>query len=175
MRKLSAHIKPKSGPKIAALALATGLLLSLVPPHKTDAADFGGHQPQQIVVPQNSATVDVRVQFREAVFVKVEHEKFALPLTAGEDDHGVFFRQAAVSFQGASGETAFLFCDIVSEQALFPGSRQSRSASLACDSANAAPQSVSSGTTVNTGINLQQSLFPRNGENRYISLEVAYI
>ena len=86
------------------------------------------------------------------------------------------FFSAAISFQGASGETAFLSCDIVSEQALFPGSRsKARSADLACDSANAAPQSVSSGTTVNTGINLKQSLFPQNGESRYISLEVAYI
>lgn len=171
MRKLSAHIKPK----IAALALATGILLSLMPPHVTDAADFDGHQPPQITVPQSSADIDVHAKFREAVYVKVEHEKFQMPLTAGGDNQGVFFRQAAVSFRGANGETAFLFCDIVSEQALFPGSRKDRSASLACDSANAAPKSVSSGTTVNTGINMLQSLFPQNGESRYISLEVAYI
>ena len=172
MRKLSVHIKPK----IAALALATGLLLSLMPSHMTGAADLGGHQPPQITVPQSSANIDVQAQFREAVYIRVEHEKFQMPLTAGEDNHGVFFQQAAISFQGASGETAFLSCDIVSEQALFPGSRsKARSADLACDSANAAPQSVSSGTTVNTGINLKQSLFPQNGESRYISLEVAYI
>ena len=160
--------------KIAAFVLATGILLSLVPAQRTDAADLAFFKPQ-IVIPKESVQMDVTAQFREAVYVKVEHEKFQMPLSAGEDNHGVFFQQAAVSFQGASGETAFLFCDIVTEQALFPGRRQTRSASLACDSANAAPQSVSSGAKVNTGINLRQSLFPKDGESRYISLEVAYI
>jgi hypothetical protein len=175
MRKVFAHMKIKPG--IAALALATGLLLSLVPPHVTDAADFNGHPPQQIVAAQSSAQIDVQAKFRGAVFITVEHEKFQMPLgQEGESGNGVLFRQAAVSLHGADGETAFLFCDIVPEQALFPGRRKDASAAQSCDGSGASkPQEFGSGNSANTGVAMTKDMFPKNGEHRYISLEVAYI
>ncbi|TNE29898.1 MAG: hypothetical protein EP349_06050 [Alphaproteobacteria bacterium] len=173
MRQVLAQIKPG----IAALALATGLLLSLVPPHATDAADFNGHKPQKIVAPQTSAQVDVKAKFREAVYVKVEHEKFQMPRTQGDDSgNGVVVRKAAVSFHGANGETAFLFCDIVPEQALFPGRRQTSSLAQSCDGSGARkPQAFDEGNNANTGVAMTKDMFPKNGEHHYISLEVAYI
>ncbi|MBL1148017.1 MAG: hypothetical protein HND56_11405 [Pseudomonadota bacterium] len=173
MRRALTGIKPK----IAALALATGILLSLLPPHVTDAADFKGHQPQKITVSRDTVQIDVRAKFRGAVFITVEHEKFQMPLTQDEGtDNGVFFRQAAVSLHGADGETAFLFCDVVPEQALFPGRRNAASASLACDgSGPSKPQAFGSGNSANTGVAMTKDMFPKNGEHRYISLEVAYI
>lgn len=175
MRKFFAHLKTKPG--IAALALATGLLLSLVPPHVTDAADFNGHKPQKIVAAQSSAQIDVQAKFREAVYVTVEHEKFQMPRTQGDDSgNGVVVRKAAVSFHGANGETAFLFCDIVPEQALFPGRRRDASTARSCDgNGPSKPQAFGEGNSANTGVAMTKDMFPKNGEHRYISLEVAYI
>jgi len=170
------HVLVKIKPKIAALALVTGVLLSLMPPHVTDAADFSGHQPQKISVSRDSTQLDATAAFREAVYIKVEHEKFRMPRTqGGSQNNTVILQQAAVSFHGADGETAFLSCDIVSEQALFPGRRKDRSANRACDGGgNSRPQELHDGKTM-TGIAMSNSLFPHNGERRYVSLEVSYI
>jgi hypothetical protein len=152
---------------------AVAVFLAMFPPQAATGSDVGETAPRW------DTSINARSTFVQAVYVKVEHERFTLPFTDDTaTDNRVVFRQAAVTFFGGDGESAFLSCDILPERALIGTARNNRDIAVACDGTGTAGarRFLPSGDRVNTGIALTGDMAIDTGQGaRYVSLEISYI
>ncbi|TVQ83931.1 MAG: hypothetical protein EA357_04290 [Micavibrio sp.] len=153
---------------------AVAILLAVFPPQAATGSDV-----HETTGSREASVINANSSFVQAVYVKVEHERFTLPFTDDTaTDNRVVFRQAAVTFFGGDGESAFLSCDILPERALVGTARNNRDIAVACDGTGTAGarRFLPSGDRVNTGVALTGDMAIDTGQGaRYVSLEISYI